>query len=50
MQLSEAAYKGLKRADLEYGRSVWDPHVVLQVELEHVQADTLQDLLHTCIF
>ena len=36
MQLSGAAYKGLMRADYEYGNSVWDPHCVLQGELEHV--------------
>ena len=38
MTLIEAAYKGLVRPVLEYGRSVWDPPaVVLQEELESVQ-------------
>ena len=39
MQLSEAAYKGLMREELEYGSSVWDPQCVLQVALEHVQTE-----------
>ena len=40
MQLSEAAFKGLMRADLEYGSFVWEPQgVVLQVELENGEAE-----------
>ena len=36
--MKEAAYKGLVRAVLEYGSSVWDPHTkYLQEELEKVQ-------------
>ena len=36
--VKEAAYKGLVRPVLDYGRSVWDPQgVVLQEELETVQ-------------
>ena len=35
--MKEAAYKGLVRPVLEYGSSVWDPHHVLQEELENVQ-------------
>ena len=36
--MKEAAYKGMVRPILEYGRSVWDPHPdKLQEELEKVQ-------------
>ena len=36
--MKEAAYKGLVRPVLEYGSSVWDPHIHgLQEELEKVQ-------------
>ena len=38
-EVKEAAYKGLVRQVLDYGRSVWDPppRVVFQEELESVQ-------------
>ena len=36
--MKEAAYKGLVRQVLEYGRSVWDPHTHgLQEEPDKVQ-------------
>ena len=36
--MKEAAYKGMVRPVLEYGSSVWDPHIHgLQEELEKVQ-------------